>query len=251
MFDEKGSSSVNDSKNKDDSKMADVIPMHERRGKVGRPQRGGQNPEKFKEQSSEDRYKIGVRKYLDGKKQSERKARKYQPEDFHVAVSDENGHDVKSSGRFHPAMWNEMNLIISRHNFPFDTVWDLIRVACLELMRDLYELEREEGGVQNYLPMLQAINQLSKQSKARRDFADTTKHATTELDQMISDGKEGEAARFLYDFIANIKQIPQKEYREPTLEFFEGKYGWLTKKKARSVKLRVVRKRKHDEEEDE
>lgn len=226
--------------------VADVIPMYERRGRVGRTQRGGQNPEAVKKQAMMS----GVRSYLPNQQKKEMLARKYRTEDFHVAVSDENGHDTKQSGRFHPVMWHEMNMVIARGNFPYDTVWDFIRVACMEHLKLTYELERTDNGVPNYIARLNAINRLALSSEKNRRFQDTLKKVDFEVGALLADNKEKQAAILVFDVIQIAKEIPEKEWRTEYLEHLK-KYEWLLKKNSTTVSRRPKKSQRVTADEDD
>jgi hypothetical protein len=179
----------------------------------------------------------GLDRYLPEDVREEMQRRVYRPEDFHVAVSDEQGHDRKVGGiRFHPLMANELNMIIARGNFPISTEVDLIRNAVFEYIQKLYELERA-GGVPNYIARLKAINRLSLQSQQNREFEDTLRTVNEEVRKLLDKNRREAAAMFVHDVLQEAKQIPQKSWREYYVDSIQRDYGHLLKEQRKSVKV--------------
>jgi hypothetical protein len=230
------------------SNVAKFIPMHQRRGKPGRPQRGGQNPEAVK---SMERFESGPRRYLSRKQKQEDVARKYSAEDFHVAISDDNGHDKRKTLHFHPHMLHEIEMMVHRESFPFTTADDFIRVACMELLKICYELEREEVKIPNYVARLAAINRLVAISDKNRSFQQSLKTVDAEIGALLAANKESLAAVLVYDVLKEVKQVSEPSWREEYLQYLQQKYGWLIKKTGKPVKFKPVVRRKVTADEDD
>lgn len=200
---------------------------------IGRPQRGGQAPT--------DMRRVALSRtdqYLTDDDRLVARQREFHSEDFHVAISDENGHDTKVAGiRFHPMMANEMNMVLARGSFPIDSVHDLIRISVFEFMKKLYLLERD-GGIPNYIARLSAINRISLQSRHNREFEDSLKQVEDEAQKLVATGKLQIAAMFVHDVLVEAKQIPQKTWRDFYVDRLMTKFGALLKAQGKSVKLK-------------
>lgn len=205
-----------------------------RRG-PGRPPRPSQSASDPRSQSSR------IDSHLSPAARRSSHSRQYHPEDFHVAVTDD-AHPVpvKIGGvRFHPIMANEMHMLIARGSFPFDTDHDFIRVACLELLIKMYELERESRGIPNYLPRLRAINRMSYQAKGHADFDDSLRTLDEAVGRLLAKGQERAAASLVNDVLHEAKQIPEEMWREPYVAIIEAKYGAMLKRNMkRGLKMR-------------
>jgi hypothetical protein len=215
--------------------------------KLGRPQRGGisvddalhHSPPPSRAKNPSDRR--GIDRYLDDD-ELESHARSIlhpHPDDFHVAISDELGNDVKVAGiRMHPSMANEIMMMFHRGTFPWDTPHDIVRCAILDYLRKCQDIEKRVGGVPNYIARLEAINRTSLKYEEMLRFDQSRQRMHEVADKLIGAGKKAAAAEFIASQIAEIKEIPQKGWRDDLLKDMQRAYGWLVEGEGKPVKMK-------------
>lgn len=209
---------------------------------MGRPPKSGRSPQELIELRESPQ---GIWSYLSPSELQRHKHRTFHPDDFHVAISDDNGHDVKKQTRWHPMMMNELAMIVARGNFPVDNVDDLIRSAVFWFMGVLYALEKKSpAGVPNPLPMLAVMNRNSMAVYYENLFDSTIDRIRENVRAMAKKGRERQAAIYVYDQIEQIKLIPQRAYRQPALEQINEEFGALLRKNMKTVKVLQGKKSK-------
>lgn len=207
------------------------------RSNKGRPPKIGRHPQQIIDASKVEAPE-GIWSYFTPSERERLRNRSFHPEDFHVAVSDDNGHDVKKQIRFHPMMMNELAMFVSRGNFPVDNVDDIVRSGTFWFMGIMYALEKKiVSGVPNPMPMLAAINRLAMAMYYAEAFDVTYERVKEQAKRSIAAGREKEAARFVYDVMEQIKAIPQKAYRQPALDRIKNDFGDLIRRNAKVVKV--------------
>lgn len=210
----------------------------------GRPPRGGRDVTEITTPappSSPRRphHITGIERYLPDEQREDVMRRRFSPDDFHVAITDDNGHDAKIGGiRFHPAMKNLIDVVVSRGNFPLESQHDLIRWATFEGLKKLALLEELYGGVPNYMARLSAINRTTLQTKHNREFDESYARVKEEAGRLLAGNKEAAAAMFINDVLQDAKQIPQKSWREDYVGRLDRDFGWLLKKEQKAVKVK-------------
>jgi hypothetical protein len=190
-------------------------------------------------------YESGSRRYLPSSVKRSLAGKRYHPDDFHVAVSDDNGNSEKVWLRLHPMALNEVGMVISRRLLPFQNSQQFFRWAVNEGLLLCYYLERE-GGIQDYTAHLNAINAIAAQVEQQLQFEKTHATVRQNANRLISAGKESMAAMFVWEVLDKLKNIPQKELREWYVAEIQREYGPLLKKMKKSVKVKT--RRTHDDE---
>lgn len=219
--------------------------------KLGRPQRGGMSvedtlrtsplPSRSKSRSSHSSDRSGIDRYLDDEEleSHSRSILHPHPDDFHVAISDEKGNDVKVAGlRMHPSMANEVMMLFHRGTFPWDTPHDILRCGLLDYIRKCHAIEARTGGVPNYIARLEAINRTSLKYEEMLRFDQSRQRMHEVADKLVAAGKKAAAAEFVASQIAEIKLIPQKGWRDDLLNDMKRSYGWLVRDEGKPMKMK-------------
>jgi len=211
--------------------------------RLGRPPRGGQSIDDIRDLKPTDRH--GIDRYLDDEEyeQSRRSILHPHPDDFHVALSDSDGNFRKIAGlRVHPTLENEVMMLFNRRTFPWSTPHDILRCALIDYLRKCWEVEKRHGGVPNYIARLDAINRTSLKYEEMLRFDGERKRIHEVADSLVNAGKRAAAAEFISVQLADIKDIPQKSWRDDLLQDIERAYGWLMKSEGKRVRMKRGRK---------
>lgn len=216
--------------------------------------RGNRESDVSRRGNSDDRWRVPeagrstLYNYMSAGDRRDHDNRQWRAEDFYVAATDAAGHDVKTWLKLHPGMWNEINMLIARANFPFDTPQAFLRKAAEELLSTCYLLEKR-GGVPNYTARLKAISRIQLQAQQNRDFMQSYRSVSDEVKALLSMGQQQQAAKFIFDVLAEARQIPEKALRDAYVGMIQKDYGPLIK--GRPVKTMRPSRRTHAEEDEE
>lgn len=155
---------------------------------------------------------------------SEASAQKYDPAEFIIPGQDAQGHSERIYCRVQPSVAMHIGRTVSDHKFPFRTNGDLIRWS---VWTGLKLLDMLEPTPNTFLVRSEAVHALLREEIYQQEYMATLDSIQKVVQQYLSMGAKGEAARTVAKVKAQWEKIEEKYWREKCLSELKSRFGYL------------------------
>lgn len=119
-----------------------------------------------------------------------------------VPSQDAHGHSAKVISRIPPSYKHQMNLILQKGKFPWDTESDLVRVAIHRLLNDVAKV-MEDPDVTSQQSILNSLVEVASQQMQYLHFRETLERCIITVQGQIAEGALPQARKL----VATVKEL--------------------------------------------
>ena len=153
---------------------------------------------------------------------------KYDPAEFIIPGQDAHGHSERIYCRVQPSIAMHIGRVVSDHKFPFRTQGDLIRWS---VWTGIKLLESMEPTPNTFLNRSEAVHALLREEIYQQEYLATLDTIQKVVQQYLSMGAEGEAAKVVAKVKVQWEKIEEKYWREKCLTELMTRFGHLLRTK--------------------
>lgn len=130
-----------------------------------------------------------------------------------VPSQDAHGHSAKVISRIPPSYKHQMNLILQRRKFPWDTESDMVRVAIHRLLNDVSKV-MEDKEVMSQQAILNSLVEVASQQMQYLHFRETLERCIITVQGQITEGAIPQAKKLIAAVKEHIEEFEDPDWKE-------------------------------------